>query len=145
MIHNPASNGKLGSGRMRFDEMLNAGVRVGLATDGSGSNDTQNMFEAMRLAGYRHNRNDSRLSRLAGARGQCCARRHREARMRSALARARDDRARRFADLVMLNPEIRFRSCRSTTSIKQIVYCENGMSVTDVMIDGRWVLKAASS
>ena len=39
-IHNPASNGKLGSGRMRFDAMLRRGVRVGLATDGSGSNDT---------------------------------------------------------------------------------------------------------
>ena len=25
--------------------------------------------------------------------------------------------------------------------VKQIVYCENGVSVTDVMIDGRWVLQ----
>jgi cytosine/adenosine deaminase-related metal-dependent hydrolase len=58
VIHNPASNGKLGSGRMRFDDMLRAGVQVGLATDGSGSNDTQNMFEAMRLAGILHNRHD---------------------------------------------------------------------------------------
>ena len=29
VIHNPASNGKLGSGRMRFDEMLRRNVRVG--------------------------------------------------------------------------------------------------------------------
>jgi 5-methylthioadenosine/S-adenosylhomocysteine deaminase len=25
--------------------------------------------------------------------------------------------------------------------VNQIVYCENGISVTDVMIDGRWVLR----
>lgn len=25
--------------------------------------------------------------------------------------------------------------------IKQVVYCENGVSLTDVMIDGRWVLQ----
>jgi cytosine/adenosine deaminase-related metal-dependent hydrolase len=29
VIHNPASNGKLGSGRMRFDDMLKKGVRLG--------------------------------------------------------------------------------------------------------------------
>ena len=58
VIHNPASNGKLGSGRMRFDEMLRRNVQVGLATDGNGSNDTQNMFEAMRMAGVLHNRSD---------------------------------------------------------------------------------------
>ena len=29
VIHNPASNGKLGSGRMRFDEMLRRNVRLG--------------------------------------------------------------------------------------------------------------------
>jgi cytosine/adenosine deaminase-related metal-dependent hydrolase len=58
VIHNPASNGKLGSGRMRFDDMLKKGVRLGLATDGSGSNDTQNMFEALRIAALWHNRSD---------------------------------------------------------------------------------------
>ena len=58
VIHNPTSNGKLGSGRMRFDDMLKKGVRLGLATDGSGSNDTQNMFEALRIAGLWHNRSD---------------------------------------------------------------------------------------
>jgi 5-methylthioadenosine/S-adenosylhomocysteine deaminase len=25
--------------------------------------------------------------------------------------------------------------------INQLVYCENGISVTDVMIDGRWILR----
>ena len=58
VVHNPASNGKLGSGRMRFDDMLRKGVKLGLATDGSGSNDTQNMFKSLRIAGVWHNRSD---------------------------------------------------------------------------------------
>jgi 5-methylthioadenosine/S-adenosylhomocysteine deaminase len=58
VVHNPASNGKLGSGRMRFDDMLRRGVRLGIATDGTGSNETQNMFEALRIAGVWHNRSD---------------------------------------------------------------------------------------
>ena len=48
--HNPASNMILGSGVARVTEMLNAGLRVGLATDGAASNDSQSMIEAMKLA-----------------------------------------------------------------------------------------------
>ena len=74
VVHNPASNGKLGSGRMRFDDMLRRGVRLGLATDGSGSNDTQNMFEAMRIASVWHNRNDRDYNDWPSAQ-ECCAQR----------------------------------------------------------------------
>jgi 5-methylthioadenosine/S-adenosylhomocysteine deaminase len=31
-------------------------------------------------------------------------------------------------------------SC-TANNLPQLVYCENGISVTDVMIDGRWVLR----
>lgn len=48
--HNPASNMILGSGIAPVRRMLDLGVSVGIGTDGSGSGDNQNMFEAMRLA-----------------------------------------------------------------------------------------------
>jgi 5-methylthioadenosine/S-adenosylhomocysteine deaminase len=48
--HNPASNMILGSGVAKVTEMLASGLRVGLATDGAASNDSQNMIEAMKLA-----------------------------------------------------------------------------------------------
>ena len=47
--HNPASNMILGSGVARVTEMLDSGLRVGLATDGAASNDSQSMIEAMKL------------------------------------------------------------------------------------------------
>ena len=140
VIHNPASNGKLGSGRMRFEEMLRHKVRVGLATDGSGSNDTQNMFEAMRMAGIMHNSNDkdyhewpapeqilraatSESAYALGFGGVC-----------GTIAIGQ------LADLVLLNMNS-YPFVPLNDVVKQIVYCENGVSVTDVMIGGRWVLK----
>ncbi len=47
--HNPASNMLLGSGIAPIAKLWRHGVRVGLATDGAGSNDGQDMIEAMKL------------------------------------------------------------------------------------------------
>jgi 5-methylthioadenosine/S-adenosylhomocysteine deaminase len=50
VVHNPESNSKLGVGVAPIAKMLARGVNVALATDGSSTNDNQNMFEAMSLA-----------------------------------------------------------------------------------------------
>ncbi len=57
-IHNPLSNLRLGSGVAPVRRMLDAGLGVGLGTDGANTSDTQNLFEAMRLA--------TGLSRIVG-------------------------------------------------------------------------------
>ena len=53
-VHNPESNARIGSGRMRTPEMLAAGVPIALGTDGSGANDNLVMHEAMRAAATLH-------------------------------------------------------------------------------------------
>ena len=51
VIHNPASNMKLASGIcFQFAEMKEAGVKVGLGTDGCSSSNNLDMIEAMKLA-----------------------------------------------------------------------------------------------
>jgi 5-methylthioadenosine/S-adenosylhomocysteine deaminase len=50
VIHNPTSNMKIASGISPITEMLDAGVRVGLGTDGAASNNDLDMWEEMRLA-----------------------------------------------------------------------------------------------
>ena len=52
VAHNPGSNLRLGSGIAAVRELRDAGVRVGVGTDGAQCSDHQNMFEAMRLAAY---------------------------------------------------------------------------------------------
>jgi len=50
VIHNPTSNMKISSGISPVAEMLEAGVRMGLGTDGAASNNDLDMWEEMRLA-----------------------------------------------------------------------------------------------
>lgn len=50
VVHNPASNLKLCSGLSPVQKMVDAGVTVGLGTDGASSNNQLNMFRDMALA-----------------------------------------------------------------------------------------------
>lgn len=52
--HNPGSNLKLASGVARVPELLRAGGKVSLGTDGAASNNNLDMFEEMRLAALIH-------------------------------------------------------------------------------------------
>ena len=52
VIHNPTSNMKIASGVAPIAAMLEAGVRVGLGTDGAASNNDLDMWEEMRLAAF---------------------------------------------------------------------------------------------
>jgi len=52
VIHNPTSNMKTAAGVSPVAKMLEAGVRVGLGTDGAASNNDLDMWEEMRLAAF---------------------------------------------------------------------------------------------
>ena len=54
VAHNPGSNMKLASGVMPLQKLLNAGVNVGLGTDGAASNNNLDMVEEMKLAALLH-------------------------------------------------------------------------------------------
>ena len=50
VIHNPTSNMKIASGISPVTDMLKAGVRMGIGTDGAASNNDLDLWEEMRLA-----------------------------------------------------------------------------------------------
>lgn len=52
VVHNPISNCKLSSGIARVSKLLKEGVNVSLGTDGTGSTNTLDMFEEMKLCNY---------------------------------------------------------------------------------------------
>ena len=60
VAHCPISNMKLSSGIARIPEMLKLGVPVGLAVDGSASNDGSSLMEELRVAFLLHRLNSSR-------------------------------------------------------------------------------------
>ena len=60
VAHCPISNMKLSSGIARIPEMLARGVKVGLAVDGSASQDGSNLLEEIRVCFLLHRLNSSK-------------------------------------------------------------------------------------
>jgi len=66
VVHNPAANLRLGSGRAPVPELLAAGATVAIGTDGAASSDNHVMWDQLKLAALIHNDGAERW--LGGAR-----------------------------------------------------------------------------
>lgn len=132
-VHNPASNLRLGSGLAPVPQLLSSGVQVALGTDGAASNDGQNMFDAIRLAGLIHNPAitdyESWITPLQALR---MATRGGAQAVGLPIGTLTPGR---LADIVLLK--------RDTPSfiplndvVRQLVFCENGSSVDTVIVNG---------
>jgi 5-methylthioadenosine/S-adenosylhomocysteine deaminase len=140
VVHNPASNLMLGSGRMGLVAAQAAGVPLALGTDSSNTGGPHDLFEVMRLALMlprpdtpdpgawprpadilaMATRGGARALGLAGRLGEL-ARGHR-------------------ADLVLLRP----RSAAlggPTLGVPQLVQHATAAAVDAVMVEGRWVFR----
>ena len=141
VAHNPGSNLRLGCGIAPVRELLDAGVAVGLGTDGSVCADNQNLFEALRIASvvstvrfpYATDRwlDAATVWRLATA-GSA-----------RVLGLADDVGAiapGRKADVVLLRTDSVFLRPLADP-VTALVYAETGASVETVLVDGRVVLE----
>ena len=140
VIHNPVSNMKLGAGIAPVRKLLGAGIRVGLGCDGFSCNDSQNMFETMKVAALLQNVTTAiydkwlspdevfRMATEGGASAYL---------MGEQVGRVA---AGYKADFVLLDLDTpTFRPLNN--ALHQIVYCENGASVDTVIVDGRVILE----
>jgi len=141
IVHNPASDLKLGSGIARIPEMLARGVQVAVSTDGACSSDNLNMFEATRLAGLLHTSNlvpwdawpsAARVLRMATRDAARAVRKEGEL---GAL------QAGWIADVVTLSRDS-VHWAAVNDPLVQLVFCEDGRSVEDVFVGGRQVVAA---
>jgi guanine deaminase len=138
-IHNPMSNLRLGSGIAPLRRMLERGLHVGLGTDGANTSDTQNLFEAMRLAAGLSRVVDADEARWIGGSEVL-----RMATTGSARALGLDVQVGRIAagcaaDLVLLDlSQPVYVPLRDTT--RQLVHGENGSAVDRVLVGGRLVV-----
>lgn len=143
IVHNPVSNLRLGSGRFPLNDALSQGVTVALGSDGSASNDTQNMFGVLKLAGLMHNQPDYDYRSWPQPTELLDAMTHGGA---AALGMA-DELGQiapgQLADLVLLDLEtLAFFPLRDP--YLHIVYCENGASVDMVIINGKIVVEGGT-
>jgi 5-methylthioadenosine/S-adenosylhomocysteine deaminase len=141
VVHNPASNLKLGSGIASIAKLKARGVNVALGTDGGDTSDTYSIFEQMRLAAF--------LSRIVAEDSQEWITALDALRM-GTVNGARAIPAWRGkiglikpgyrADIVLLKPSLRLRPLRDI--VHQLVFCEAGQSVDTVLVDGKVVVES---
>ena len=140
VIHNPASNLKLGSGIMPFRKLKEAGVNIGLGTDGMSSNDNQSIFEAMKLSALLHKVTHPDYTKWPNAKE-----------IFTAATQGGATSARRIghtgyldkgmrADLVMLDM-LTPAFIPLAEPLNHLVYCENGSSIRKVMVDGKIIVE----
>jgi len=138
VVHNPASNLKLGSGLAPVRRMRERGIRVALGADGAASSDNQVMFECLRLAALIHNLADTDPRAWITSREAV-----RMATEGGAAAMGLPDRLGRIeagclADLVLLDLNAS-NMVPLNDAYKQLAFCESGSSVASVVVDGRLV------
>jgi cytosine/adenosine deaminase-related metal-dependent hydrolase len=140
IVHNPISNMKLGSGICPVPELLGHGVNVALGTDGMSSNDGNDMFAVLKVAGLLHKLWDIDYERWLGA--------DEAWRMATAGgAQAAGDsaglgaiEAGRRADLVLLDLDSRVFTPMSNP-LHHVVFGSTTSAVHSTMIGGRWVVR----
>lgn len=138
VVHNPASNMKMGSGIAPVRKMKSV-IPVGLGTDNISANDSANMFESMKLGcllnkisspDYRQWLRAADYLEMATSGGSRCILQGKE------LGAVEEGMK---ADLVILRSDNERMICASDFD-KCLVYAENGRSVDTVLVDGEVVV-----
>jgi cytosine/adenosine deaminase-related metal-dependent hydrolase len=141
VVHNPASNLKLGSGIAPVATMKSRGVNVALGTDGGDTSDSYSIFEQMRLAAYLSRIGSADTKRwitaldaftMATVNGAEAV-----PNWRGKIGRIKTGYA---ADLVLLKPGLRLRPLNDI--VHQLVFCEAGQSVDTVLVGGEIVVQS---
>jgi len=142
--HNPSSNLKLASGFAPVNKMLDIGLNVGVGTDGPASNNDLDMFEELRLAAFIAKAVTNDPTSLPASQALLMGTRLGAQALHIGHLTGSLTPGRR-ADLILvdLSPVHNSPSFkRSFDNIyAQIVYASKSTDVTDVMINGKWVMR----
>lgn len=144
VAHNPSSNLKLASGFAPVREMLETGVNVGLGTDGSASNNDLDMFEEMRLATFIAKGKTGDPTAVPARQVLAMATRLGARALHLGHLTGSIEAGKR-ADLALVNlntlhnwPHF-YRDPEAIYS--RLVYAAKSTDVTDVMVNGRWLMR----
>ncbi len=141
VVHNPACNLYLGSGIAPVNLFRQAGLNVGLGTDGPNGGCNQSMLETMKMAGLLH-----RAPEPDGAKWVTAAESFRMATENNAAVIGLQGQLGKIAkgqraDIVVYNPEQSPALQPLSDPVMQIAFGETGCGVETVIIEGRVVLE----
>jgi len=139
IAHNPGSNMRLGNGMFALRRVLDAGVTVGIGSDGVGCSDNQNIYEAMRYASML-----SKVQSPFNARWASADEVYHAATAGGAKALGLEGvgeiRAGCKADLVFVDLHVPHWMPHNWT-VNQLVHAEDATGVRHVMVGGRMIVR----
>jgi 5-methylthioadenosine/S-adenosylhomocysteine deaminase len=144
VAHCPTSNLKLGSGVAPVPQMLEVGLKVGIGTDGPASNNDLDMFEEIRLAAILAKGIIGDPTTLPASTALTMATRlGAQALHIGDLTGSLEPGKRADLILVDISPLHNSPSFRrdAANPYAQIVYAAKSTDVTDVMVNGRWLMQ----
>jgi len=144
VAHNPSSNLKLASGFAPVKKMLEAGINVGIGTDGPASNNDLDMFEEIRLAAFLSKAHTGDPTALPASSVLSMSTRLGAKALHIGEITGTIEPGKRadliLVDITRLHNAPRFR--REKNSIyAQLVYSSHSTDVSDVMVNGRWLMR----
>jgi 5-methylthioadenosine/S-adenosylhomocysteine deaminase len=147
VAHNPSSNLKLASGFAPAARMLEAGLNVGIGTDGPASNNDLDMFEEMRLASFVAKSSTGNPTALPAKLAVAMATRLGAKALHMGELTGSLEVGKR-ADLILVDLTTSHNTPRFRRDpggfYAQLVYAAKSTDVTDVMVNGRWLMRDRS-
>jgi 5-methylthioadenosine/S-adenosylhomocysteine deaminase len=144
VAHNPSSNLKLASGFAPVVSMLQAGLNVGVGTDGPASNNDLDLFEEMRLANFIA-KAVSRDPTALPARETLAMATRLGARALHIGDRCGTLEPGKRADLILVDLESVHAwppfEREPDAVYSRLIYSAKSTDVSDVMVDGRWLMR----
>ena len=144
IAHNPSSNLKLSSGVAPVVKMLELGLSVGIGTDGPSSNNDLDMFEEIRLTSFLAKGTSGDPTAVSAPLALTMATRL-GARALHAGQWIGSIEAGKRADLILVDISPLHNSPRFQRDLAgayaQVVFAAKSTDVTDVMVNGNWVMR----
>jgi 5-methylthioadenosine/S-adenosylhomocysteine deaminase len=145
VAHNPSSNLKLASGFAPVSKMLDAGLNVGIGTDGAASNNDLDMFEEMRLASFIAKASTGNPVTMPAQMVVAMATRLGANAMHIGHLTGSLEPGKK-ADLILVDISSTHNSPRfrrdSSNIYAQLVYATKSTDVSDVMVNGQWLMRS---
>ena len=144
VAHNPSSNLKLASGFAPVTRMLETGLNVGIGTDGPASNNDLDMFEEVRLAAFIAKAVTNDPTSLPAPQALLMATRLGAQALHIGHLTGSLEPGKR-ADLILVDVSPLHNSPSfkrgPDNAYAQIVYASKSTDVSDVMVNGRWLMR----
>ena len=144
VAHNPSSNMKLASGIAPVKAMLDLGLKVGIGTDGTASNNDLDFFEEMRLATFLAKGSSGDPTAVPAAQTLEMATRMGAESLHIGHLTGSLEVGKR-ADMILFDIHTVHNSPRfrhNTNNIySQIVYAGKATDVTDMLVNGQWIMR----